>query len=99
MLIALMAPRPVYAASADRDLWADPRGEFLACRYASPVYRMLDLRGLGVRQMPGLDQPVQRGTIGYHVRSGGHDLSEYDCQRYLDFADKHFAEFARNRKK
>jgi len=99
MLIALMAPRPVYVASADRDLWADPRGEFLACRYANPVYRMLGLRGLGVRQMPGLDQPVQRGNIGYHVRSGGHDLSEYDWQRYLDFADKHFAEFAKNRKK
>jgi hypothetical protein len=89
MLIALMAPRPVYVASADRDLWADPRGEFLACRYASPVYRVLGLNGLGVRRMPGLDEPVQKGLIGYHVRSGGHDLKEYDWQRYMDFADEH----------
>jgi hypothetical protein len=90
MLVALMAPRPVYVASADRDLWADPKGEFLSCRGANVVYRLLGKKGLGVRRMPGLDKPVQNGSIGYHVRSGGHDLSEYDWQRYMDFADKHF---------
>ncbi|MDT8302033.1 MAG: hypothetical protein RQ760_11160 [Sedimentisphaerales bacterium] len=90
MLIALMAPRPVYVTSADGDLWADPRGEFLSCRHAGSVYRLLGLRGLGVRQMPALNQPVQKGTIGYHVRSGGHDLTEYDWQRFMDFADEHF---------
>jgi len=90
MLIALMAPRPVYVTSADGDLWADPRGEFLSCRYAGGVYRLLGLKGLGVRRMPGLDEPVQKGTIGYHVRSGGHNLTEYDWQRFMDFADMHF---------
>jgi hypothetical protein len=91
MLVALMAPRPVYVASADRDLWADPRGEFLSCKNADIVYSLFGLKGLGVKTMPALDQPVQKGFIGYHVRSGGHNLTEYDWQRYMDFADMHFS--------
>jgi hypothetical protein len=88
MLVAVMAPRPIYIATAEQDLWGDPRGSFLSGKYAEPVYRLFGKKGLGVDDMPPLETPVG-DTIGYHIRKGTHNLTDYDWQQFLNFADRH----------
>ena len=133
-LIALIAPRPVYITSATEDIWADPHGEFLSGKLASPVYALYGEKGLvtdlsitepapsgyvrssgykitnewnggttcgpardkgnvisdGVlfKGYPRADTPLQDGFIAYHVRTGEHDITSWDWQQILSFADK-----------
>ena len=88
MLISMMAPRAVYVASADEDLWADPRGEFLSVSYASPAWALWGEPEIAESDLPPLDQPLFTGSRGYHVRSGGHNLTPQDWGYFMDFADR-----------
>ena len=88
MLLALVAPRLLYVASADEDLWSDPRGEFLSLAGASPVYGLWGDRAIRPGDMPALDRPLVVDRRAYHVRSGGHNLTPYDWDRFADFADQ-----------
>ena len=71
-LLALMAGRHVYVASAEADLWADPQGERLALEAARPVFELVG------------------GSVGYHCRPGRHDMTLYDWERFLDFAERNW---------
>ena len=88
-LVALIAPRKVYIASAMEDRWADPKGEFLSGYYAGPVYELYGLKGLGTNVHPPVHQPIMNDA-GYHIREGVHGVTDYDWTCFLDFADKHF---------
>jgi hypothetical protein len=89
MLLALIAPRPLYVASAEEDLWADPKGEYLAAYHASPVYALYKKKGFNSDTAPEVHKPIYH-DIGYHIRAGIHDVNAYDWYCYLNFTDKHF---------
>jgi hypothetical protein len=89
-LLALIAPRLLYISSKSDDAWCDPAAEFASAKAASAVYEVYGKSGLPVGEMPQCEQPVQSGNIAYHVKTGQHNLDEYDWNCYLDFCDKHF---------
>jgi hypothetical protein len=88
MLLALIAPRPIYICSATEDGLADPKGEFLSAAHVEPVYRLFGLRGVNTSEWPAPDKPVGH-SVGYHLRTGPHAITEYDWKQFLDFANRH----------
>ena len=90
MLIGLIAPRPVYVASANEDLLADPEGEYLSLYHSGSVYSLFKLENFGSETMPEIDESQTIGNMGYHIRSGKHDLTLFDWEKYMDFADVQF---------
>lgn len=73
-LLALVAPRALYVASAGEDLWADPNGEQLAAQHASKVWKLFGSKAVG--------------KVGCHLRAGKHAITLEDWQHYVAFADK-----------
>ena len=91
MLIALMAPRPVYIASAKEDRWADPHGEFLSAFHAEAAWNLFDEKGLGLTEpkMPAIERPIGH-RVGYHIRNGKHGVTDYDWKAFLNFFRRNF---------
>lgn len=90
MLIALAAPRPVYVTNATEDLWADPTGTYLALRYAEPVFNLYPGKSALPAVRPGPDSPYIRKPLAYHNRTGKHNMTYYDWEQFVKFADLYF---------
>ena len=86
-LIALIAPRPVYISSAEDDVWADPKGEFLSAFYAGGAYNLYGLNGIESADLPPVNTPVG-DYVSYHIRTGGHDVTPYDWECFIKFANR-----------
>jgi len=90
MLIALIAPRPVYTTSATEDIWADPVGSYISIGHAQPVYALYGKKSGLTSEPPAPDTPIIHSILGYHNRTGIHDLTPYDWGRFIEFADYHY---------
>jgi len=90
-LLSLIAPRALYVQSSALDDWADPQAEFDCAVLASEVYeKVYGIKGLVQDGFPQIDSPLHEGNVGYHVRTGDHNLFRFDWHAYMDFADKWF---------
>jgi len=87
-LLAMIAPRPLYVASAEEDRWADPRGEFLSLKEAGKVYALYGLETFADAQFPAVGEYVWHGNMGYHMRPGKHDVTDFDWKAYIRFANQ-----------
>ena len=90
MLISLIAPRPVYTTNASQDLWADPKGSYLAVTKAQAVYSLYGNRQALDAVPPPLNTPVIKSILGYHIREGIHNLTAYDWENFIRFANFHY---------
>lgn len=91
MLIASIAPRAVYVASASEDLWADPKGEYTSLQLGTRVHREIyNMEGNFPKEINAPGNHVHLPYAGHHIREGKHNLTPYDWNLFMDFADKHY---------
>lgn len=90
MLLALMAPRAVYVASAAEDLWADPRGQYLSLVESQPAFNLYGIETNLPAQMPDVNQQIIHPHMGFHNREGKHNMTPYDWQQFINFANTYF---------
>ena len=88
MLVALMAPRAVLLQTGDKDLWSDPKGEFLSAVAAGPVFQLFGKQGVGTDQMPPAGKYLP-GQLGYYMHAGGHGMVPSDWDVIVQFIEAH----------
>jgi len=95
LLLAAVAPRKVYVACAEGDLWADPQGEWNSLMASREAYLLYDMEVIDDQLPVGLTKPAADGTnymtesMGYHCRKGWHQVLREDWKHYLDYMDQY----------
>ena len=88
-IIASVAPRYAYVASAAEDLWAAPDSEMLSCVAASEAYEKMGLVGFVCNdRLPEIGDVYHEGNIGFHMRAGLHYFSREDWNKLIAFINQ-----------
>ena len=92
LLLSCIAPRAL-PVEGFNEPWFDTKGEFLALKAASPVWKKLGKTGLPDVSWPdNYDTKAIGKYLGYVRRTEQHGFSVYDWMWMTDFADKIFSE-------
>ena len=97
LLLACIAPRKVYVACADGDLWADPQGAWNSLMASRPAFSLcgMDVIGDDVlsdgQTQPAAGESFFTESMGYHCRPGWHDITPEDWAYYFDYMDTYLA--------
>lgn len=94
LLLATIAKRKLYVASAEDDLWADPQGAFNSMKSAKEAFALYHDSVLPdtMETYPPVGEAFHCESMGVHIRSGGHDITAEDWKHYLKFMDCYFRE-------
>ncbi len=87
-LTALIAPRRLCVATAERDEWADTEAQYLSLEAASAIYEKCGVPGLVNRELMTTGSSSSEGRIALIMRSGPHYFSRHDWNFFLDFIKK-----------
>lgn len=92
LLLACVAPRKLYVASAKDDLWADPQGAFNSIKFAKSAFELYGLEALpdDMQTYPPTGEACFCESMAVHMREGWHDINAEDWKFYLDYMDKYF---------
>ena len=88
-LMATIAPRLLYVASASVDWYADPIGEFLATKLASQVWGQ-DGINKDAQYPTKTNSGIGENAVRYFLREGEHNFTPENWDDLLEFAKKHF---------
>lgn len=91
LLLGSIAPRKLYVASAEDDLWSDPQGAFNSLQYAKKAFAFYGKEVLS-EEYPAVGTAHFCESMGAHVRTGGHDITAEDWKHYLNYMDQYFVE-------
>lgn len=94
LLLACIAPRKVYVACAEGDLWADPQGAWNSLMASRSAFALYGLEVLDDALPEGRTQPAAGSALfcesmGYHVRAGWHDVQAEDWENYFAYMDRY----------
>ena len=93
-LLGASVPRHILVGSAEDDLWADPKSEFLSLVAVNEAYALYGMSGLlHDNVIPAVKNGETRcvlsdGDASYHIRRGAHYFSREDWGVYMDYIDK-----------